>query len=114
MNFCITKNILLLVIDCGLITPLHHGTIKYIHNATYVGSEATFSCAVQHKLNGVAKRTCLGNGQWSDYSPKCEEIRCTEPAIVPHSFLSVTGNDRMYGRTLIRTTDNAGGAQTYK
>lgn len=77
-------------------------------------SEATFSCAVQHKLAGVVKRVCLESGLWSDFAPKCEEIRCPEPNLVAHSFLSVTGNDRMYGRTLIRTADTTNAAQTYK
>lgn len=43
------------------------------------------------------------------------EIRCPEPIIAPHSILSVTGNDRIYGRTLIRTSDsNNVGASSYK
>lgn len=43
------------------------------------------------------------------------EIRCTEPILAPHSLLSVTGNDRMYGRTLIRTSESIqNSAQTYR
>ena len=42
------------------------------------------------------------------------EIRCTEPTRPEHSVLSVTGNDRIYGRTSIRTADNAGDGTTYK
>lgn len=43
------------------------------------------------------------------------EIRCPEPVLAEHSILSVTGNDRMYGRTLIRTSDSSNVAsQTYK
>ncbi|KAL9879295.1 CUB and Sushi multiple domains furrowed isoform 1-T5 [Glossina fuscipes fuscipes] len=102
-------------IDCGAITPIPHGIHKYTMNTTFVGSEVTFSCSQAHKLSGVPKRVCLESGIWSDMSPKCEEIRCTEPILAPHSLLSVTGNDRMYGRTLIRTSESIqNSAQTYR
>ncbi|XP_054729921.1 sushi, von Willebrand factor type A, EGF and pentraxin domain-containing protein 1 [Anastrepha obliqua] len=102
-------------IDCGVITPIPYGSVKYTQNTTYVGSEVTFSCTQSHKLSGVPKRVCLESGVWSDASPKCEEIRCSEPVLAAHSLLSVTGNDRMYGRTLIRTADSTqNSAQTYK
>lgn len=45
------------------------------------------------------------------------EIRCPEPVYAEHGILSVTGNDRMYGRTLIRTgtPENSNtGATSYK
>lgn len=43
------------------------------------------------------------------------EIRCPEPIVAEHSILSVTGNDRMYGRTLIRTLESSNsGSTTYK
>lgn len=52
---------------------------------------------------------------WSDFAPKCEEIRCSEPILAEHSLLSVTGNDRMYGRTVLRTNqDSINSVQTYK
>lgn len=45
------------------------------------------------------------------------EIRCPEPVLARHGILSLTGNDRMYGRTLIRTgtAENSNtGATSYK
>lgn len=43
------------------------------------------------------------------------EIRCPQPILAEHSILSVTGNDRMYGRTLIRTSESSNmGASSYK
>jgi hypothetical protein len=42
------------------------------------------------------------------------EIRCPEPVLAQHSILSVTGNDRVYGRTLIRTADSGTSLTTYK
>lgn len=103
-------------IDCGPLQPVPYGSFKYISNTTYIGSEAVYSCVNSHRLQGVEKRRCLERGQWSDETPKCEEIRCTEPVIAQHSILSVTGNDRMYGRTLIRTAENnqKKSVQTYK
>lgn len=104
-----------LVIDCKPLTAIPFGTIKYLKNTTYLGSEVTYSCTNTHRLNGIAKRVCLETGQWSDSSPKCEEIRCPEPVLASHSILSVTGNDRMYGRTLIRShQDSSSSIQTYK
>lgn len=75
-----------------------------------------YSCISTHRLNGNSQRSCLENGFWSDYAPKCEEIRCPEPALANHSLLSVTGNDRMYGRTVLRTNQDtsSNSVQTYK
>lgn len=102
-------------IDCKPLTPIPFGNIKYVQNSTYIGSEVIYSCSNSHRLNGNVKRTCLENGQWSDFAPKCEEIRCTEPVIAEHSILSVTGNDRMYGRTIIRSSqDSPSSIQTYR
>lgn len=103
-------------IDCGPVLPVPYGSFKYIQNTTFIGSEVMYSCINSHRLQGVEKRRCLDGAAWSDESPRCEEIRCTEPVIAAHSILSVTGNDRMYGRTLIRTAENNSkkNVQTYK
>lgn len=106
---------IILVVDCKPLTPVPFGTIKYTKNTTFLGSEVIYNCANTHRLNGVAQRTCLDSAQWSEAAPKCEEIRCTEPVLANHSILSVTGNDRMYGRTLIRShQDSSSSIQTYK
>lgn len=74
-----------------------------------------YSCTNTHKLSGPLRRVCQESGQWSDGTSKCEEIRCPEPVFASHSSLSVTGNDRMYGRTLVRTSDSSQNSlQTYK
>lgn len=103
------------VIDCKPLTPITFGTIKYLQNTTYIGSSAVYSCASSHRLNGNTQRMCLETGLWSDLAPKCEEIRCNEPIIAEHSIVSVTGNDRMYGRTIIRSSqDSPSSVQTYR
>ncbi|XP_058127402.1 sushi, von Willebrand factor type A, EGF and pentraxin domain-containing protein 1 [Anopheles ziemanni] len=102
-------------VDCGPLTPIPFGSHRYLQNTTFLDSEVVYSCANSHRLSGVSRRICLDTGLWSETAPRCEEIRCTEPTLTPHSFVSVTGNDRMYGRTLIRTSDaTASGAQTFK
>uniref|UniRef100_A0A8W7Q5B0 Furrowed n=1 Tax=Anopheles coluzzii TaxID=1518534 RepID=A0A8W7Q5B0_ANOCL len=102
-------------VDCGPLTPIPFGSHRYTQNTTFLGSEVVYSCANSHRLAGVNRRLCLDTGLWSETAPRCEEIRCTEPTLTPHSFVSVTGNDRMYGRTLIRTSDaTVSGAQTFR
>ncbi|KAJ8969501.1 hypothetical protein NQ314_001726, partial [Rhamnusium bicolor] len=102
-------------IDCGKVPTMLYGNMDYLNGTTYLNSVITYSCVKNYRLNGVPKRICLENKQWSDSSPKCEEIRCPEPILAEHSILSVTGNDRMYGRTLIRTAESANvGATSYK
>lgn len=102
-------------IDCAKVPSLLYGNTEYSNGTTYIGSTLSYSCTRNYRLNGVAKRFCLESQQWSDTSPKCEEIRCPEPILADHSILSVTGNDRMYGRTLIRTSESTGGStSSYK
>ncbi|XP_044588526.1 sushi, von Willebrand factor type A, EGF and pentraxin domain-containing protein 1 isoform X2 [Cotesia glomerata] len=104
-------------IDCGKVLPVLNGAVDYVNETTHLGSEITYSCTKNYRLNGITRRYCLDNGQWSDATPKCEEIRCPEPILAEHGILSVTGNDRMYGRTLVRTgtAENSNtGATSYK
>lgn len=130
-------------VDCGKVLPMLSGAVDYVNGTTHLGSEIAYRCSKNYRLNGVATRYCLDNGQWSDAMPKCDgkytllirllficstiefsllfaretEIRCPEPVLADHGILSVTGNDRMYGRTLIRTgtAENSNtGATSYK
>ncbi|XP_073975480.1 CUB and Sushi multiple domains furrowed [Rhodnius prolixus] len=101
-------------VDCGKVPPIPYGSVSYTNSTTYLGSEVSFSCSKNYRLVGSPKRTCLETKQWSDSLPRCEEIRCREPVLAEHAILSVTGNDRLYGRTLIRTADSATSVATYK
>jgi hypothetical protein len=102
-------------IDCKPLTQIPFGAIRYLQNTTFIGSEVLYTCANTHRLSGSARRMCMENAQWSDFAPKCEEIRCPEPVLADHSLLSVTGNDRMYGRTVLRThQESSNSVQTYK
>ncbi|XP_054274093.1 sushi, von Willebrand factor type A, EGF and pentraxin domain-containing protein 1-like [Macrosteles quadrilineatus] len=101
-------------IDCGKVQPLPYGNVEYINGTTYLNSELSYSCVRNYRLVGQSRRRCLTTKQWSESSPRCEEIRCPEPKLAAHAILSVTNNDRMYGRTLIRTADSAVSVATYK
>lgn len=101
-------------IDCGKVAQLQNGSINYINGSTHLDSEVTYSCSKNYKLVGPSVRKCLETQKWSAVQPKCEEIRCPEPVLPGHSVISVTGNDRVYGRTLIRTSNDAMSTTTYK
>lgn len=101
-------------IDCGKLTPPVYGTLHYSNDSTHLDSEVKYSCSNNYRLTGTAIRRCFENQAWSGTAPKCEEIRCPEPILPEHSVLSVTGNDRLYGRTLIRTSSDAVSTSTYK
>lgn len=59
-------------IDCGKVLPVLNGAVEYVNGTTHLGSEITYSCTKNYRLNGVSRRYCLDNGQWSDATPKCE------------------------------------------
>ncbi|KAJ8682121.1 hypothetical protein QAD02_017913 [Eretmocerus hayati] len=104
-------------VDCGKVLPVPNGSFEYVNKTTHLGSEITYSCAKNYRLMGSPRRYCLDNGAWSDATPKCEEIRCPEPVLAKHGSLSVTGNDRQYGRFQLRTgtaENSATGATSYK
>lgn len=42
------------------------------------------------------------------------EIRCSDPVVAKNSIVSVTGNDRNHGRTLIRTSVSTTVGNTYR
>ncbi|KAJ8897059.1 hypothetical protein PR048_002405 [Dryococelus australis] len=102
-------------VDCGKVPPMPYGSVVYVNKTTYLGSEIHYNCTRHYRLAGTSSRICQENGLWSGESPRCEEIRCPEPVVPEHSILSVTNNDRIYGRTLIRTPESAAtSVATYK
>lgn len=59
-------------IDCAKVLPVLNGAVEYVNGTTHLGSEITYGCTKNYRLNGVSRRYCLDNGQWSDATPKCE------------------------------------------
>ncbi|KAJ2954182.1 hypothetical protein O0L34_g2416 [Tuta absoluta] len=94
-------------VDCGKLPSLPYGSAELVNGTTHLGSVIQYSCTANFRLVGPVRRVCTEDHQWSDSSPRCEEIRCPEPIVAEHSIVSVTGNDRMHGRTLIRTASSA-------
>ncbi|XP_063372813.1 sushi, von Willebrand factor type A, EGF and pentraxin domain-containing protein 1 isoform X1 [Cydia amplana] len=103
-------------VDCGKLPPLTYGAAELLNGTTHLGSIIQYSCTTNFRLAGPVRRECGPDRQWSDASPRCEEIRCPEPIVAENSIVSVTGNDRMHGRTMIRTSTSvsAGNGNTYR
>lgn len=101
-------------VDCGKLTPLPYGTAELLNGTTHLGSVIQYSCTTNYRLVGPVRRVCTTSHQWSDVTPRCEEIRCPEPVVAENSIVSVTGNDRLHGRTLIRTMEHAKSGTTYR
>ncbi|XP_026500881.2 sushi, von Willebrand factor type A, EGF and pentraxin domain-containing protein 1 [Vanessa tameamea] len=101
-------------VDCGKLPPLPYGLSELLNGTTHLGSVIQYACTTNYRLVGAVRRVCTEDHQWSDSSPRCEEIRCTEPIVAENSIVSVTGNDRMHGRTLIRTSGSTNNGNTYR
>lgn len=65
--------------------------MDYVNGTTHLGSEITYSCTRTYRLNGVSRRYCLDNGQWSDATPKCEGINASESITKVYRHLSEIG-----------------------
>lgn len=59
-------------IDCGKVPSMLYGNVEYVNSSTYLGSQITYNCVKNYRLNGVVKRVCTESKQWSDSTPKCE------------------------------------------
>lgn len=97
----------------GLISAL--GTWRPFHHTD------AYSLLKSAILKPLDKFLCLDlliwKISWAFYLPvsvNFTEIRCPEPELPTHAIISVTGNDRVYGRTLIRTSNDALSQTTYK
>ena len=58
------------VIDCGSLTSPANGAVDFVR--TTYRAMAFYSCDPGFFLQGVSKRTCQGNGQWSSEEPTCQ------------------------------------------
>lgn len=65
------------IVDCGPLDGIANGAVRLF--GTEYGSKAEFTCNEGFKLTGASTRTCDADGQWSDESPRCEEIWCPPP-----------------------------------
>ncbi|XP_040066636.1 uncharacterized protein LOC115308197 [Ixodes scapularis] len=61
-----------------------------------VGSVIEYRCAPGHLLVGPNIRTCLANGFYSEFAPKCRYLECGPPAPIPNGSLMLTNGTRHY------------------
>ncbi|CAG7727446.1 unnamed protein product [Allacma fusca] len=92
-------------VDCGKAMPIKYGQLSYPNTSTYFNSTVVYSCALNYKLQGDRKRTCLANSQWSSSTPTCVETRCAAPTIQDNSYISVSSNDRHASRSYQTAAD---------
>ena len=57
--------------ECPELKAPANGTVR-VEGLTYP-SEAHYSCNSGYELDGVAKRTCLIRGAWTERAPTCIE-----------------------------------------
>ncbi|XP_065299700.1 uncharacterized protein [Dermacentor albipictus] len=65
-----------------------------------VGSVIEYRCAPGHLLVGPNIRTCLGNGFYSEFAPKCRYLECGPPAPIPNGSLNLVNGTRHYMSTV--------------
>lgn len=82
---------LLLVIDCGPLPTLPHGSILLESSRTTHGAQARYTCHENYTLIGHEKRTCTGNGKWSGDAPQCLFDWCPEPPQINGGVVEVNG-----------------------
>lgn len=81
-------------IDCGRVTTIFKGEVKYLNGTTSLGSQISYSCSIGYRVKGFSVRECAVDGKWTGSTPKCEEIRCLPPEKPKNSSVVYSGNDR--------------------
>nr|XP_037272904.1 uncharacterized protein LOC119164801 [Rhipicephalus microplus] len=61
-----------------------------------VGSVVEYRCSPGHLLVGPNIRTCLANGFYSEFAPKCRYLECGPPAPIPNGSLDLINGTRHY------------------
>ncbi|XP_022238408.1 limulus clotting factor C-like [Limulus polyphemus] len=61
-----------------------------------IGSVVEYTCLTGHILVGPKIRTCLPNGVFSEYPPKCIYLQCGPPAIIPNGGYELVNGTRNY------------------
>ncbi|XP_049620101.1 sushi domain-containing protein 1 isoform X1 [Syngnathus scovelli] len=72
-------------IDCGSPPDISHSLLLWDHIST-VGSQVAYQCQSGYYSVGEINQTvCTDTGKWDKPSLHCQEIRCQEPVLKPHS-----------------------------
>lgn len=62
---------MIIVVDCGLLSPPIEGFIDYVNDTTTYLSVVSYSCSPRYGISGSELRTCLSNGSWSGRETEC-------------------------------------------
>ncbi|XP_049326343.1 sushi domain-containing protein 1 [Astyanax mexicanus] len=72
-------------IECSSPPPLPHSVVLW-DGSSKVGSKVVYECEAGYRTVGSGNVSeCNTHGQWTQTHITCEEIRCGEPPVVPHS-----------------------------
>ena len=69
--------ILLIVVDCGILTDPANGRVSHTAGTTY-RQTATYSCDTGYNLVGDSTRICQAGGVWSGSEPNCQGMLLLE------------------------------------
>ena len=69
--------ILLIVVDCGILTDPANGRVNHTAGTTYQQT-ATYSCDTGYNLVGDSTRICQAGGVWSGSEPNCQGMLLLE------------------------------------
>ena len=70
-------NILLIVVDCGILTNPTNGQVSHTAGTKF-GQTATYSCDTGYNLVGDGTRICQAGGVWSGSEPNCQGMLLLE------------------------------------
>jgi cysteine-rich repeat protein len=98
----------IILADCGPLPTPTNGTKLGDDVLSVLGyvdrpAVALFKCDIGFNLIGSSRRTCLQNGTWDGYHPKCELVYCVD-LHVPENGIK-HGNMTSYGATVSFTCE---------
>ncbi|XP_077416381.1 sushi domain-containing protein 1 isoform X2 [Vanacampus margaritifer] len=72
-------------VDCGAPPDISHSLLIWDHIST-VGSQVAYQCQYgYYSVGEINKTVCTDNGKWDKPSLRCQEIKCQEPVLKPHT-----------------------------
>lgn len=78
-------------VDCGVLPDIHRGRVVFLNDSrTSYNATVQYICDRDFTLVGNETRVCLGNGSWSDSTPRCLYSWCPELPILSNGIVNVT------------------------
>lgn len=88
-------------VQCPILEAFSNGNI---HTTAYTfESTATYNCASGYDLVGVATRTCLSGGTWSESAPSCVSVSCAPPGNIENGHAQY--DSLTYGDVVVYVCD---------